>query len=441
MKLLTSLIFILTFGLILTFSGEVSYAQGSSSNGSESATDDFHWYKGNLHTHSLWSDGTEFPEVITQWYASRDYNFLAMTDHNILSEGEKWMALSKIVKRGGDKILTQYKNSFPGDWVETRGEGDKLEVKLKTLEQYRTKFESPGKFLLLTGEEISDRVAKYPVHMNATNLAKVIRPVGGQSVREAMTNNLRAAQEQAKAESREIIVHLNHPNFGWAVTAEDLAFVTLENFFEIYNGHPGVNQLGDKSHPSVERLWDIANTIRIAKMKSKPLLGLGTDDCHEYHGRPGSQPGRGWIMVRAKKLTPENLTRAINEGEFYSSSGVVLDEAVFDIEKRELTIQVAPVDGETYTTQFIGTTEGYDETTSPRELDGVPAERLTRNYSQDVGRVLATVEGNVAKYQFKGNEFYVRAVVSSSAAHPNPSIKGQVKQAWTQPVGWEKWVE
>ena len=26
------------------------------------------WWKGNLHTHSLWSDGDDFPEMIAEWY-------------------------------------------------------------------------------------------------------------------------------------------------------------------------------------------------------------------------------------------------------------------------------------------------------------------------------------------------------------------------------------
>ncbi len=30
------------------------------------------WFKGNLHTHSYWSDGDEFPEVIMDWYKSND---------------------------------------------------------------------------------------------------------------------------------------------------------------------------------------------------------------------------------------------------------------------------------------------------------------------------------------------------------------------------------
>src|SRR4051812_44910849 len=42
------------------------------------------WYKGNLHTHSLWSDGDDFPEMIADWYRARGYDFLALSDHNVL---------------------------------------------------------------------------------------------------------------------------------------------------------------------------------------------------------------------------------------------------------------------------------------------------------------------------------------------------------------------
>gem|GEM_PF-5552938 len=42
------------------------------------------WFKGNTHTHSLWSDGNDFPEMITDWYKRHGYNFLAISDHNIL---------------------------------------------------------------------------------------------------------------------------------------------------------------------------------------------------------------------------------------------------------------------------------------------------------------------------------------------------------------------
>ncbi len=44
---------------------------------------------------------------------------------------------------------------------------------------------------------------------------------------------------------------------------------------------------------------------------------------------------------------------------------------------------------------------------------------------------------SIACYQFKGDELYVRAVVTSSQAAKDPSFENQKKQAWAQPVGWK----
>ena len=49
---------------------------------------DARWYKGNLHTHTLWSDGDAPPEVTVSWYKNHGYDFLTLSDHNILSVGE-----------------------------------------------------------------------------------------------------------------------------------------------------------------------------------------------------------------------------------------------------------------------------------------------------------------------------------------------------------------
>lgn len=44
------------------------------------------WYKGNLHTHTSVSDGQRDPEEVISLYKSKDYDFLALTDHWRLSE-------------------------------------------------------------------------------------------------------------------------------------------------------------------------------------------------------------------------------------------------------------------------------------------------------------------------------------------------------------------
>ena len=48
------------------------------------------WWKGNLHTQSVWSDGTDYPEMIVAWYLENGYDFLALTEHDMLAEGERW---------------------------------------------------------------------------------------------------------------------------------------------------------------------------------------------------------------------------------------------------------------------------------------------------------------------------------------------------------------
>ena len=49
------------------------------------------WFKGNMHTHSLWSDGDDYPEMIASWYQERGYSFLVFTDHNVLLKNERWV--------------------------------------------------------------------------------------------------------------------------------------------------------------------------------------------------------------------------------------------------------------------------------------------------------------------------------------------------------------
>lgn len=395
------------------------------------------WFKGNLHTHSLWSDGNDYPEMIVDWYAQRDYHFLALSDHNTLSQGDRWVPIAAANKRAGQDGFARYLDRFGPEWVQTRGEGDSRAVRLKPLGEFRGLFDRPGQFLLIQGEEISDRFEAKPIHMNASNLLENIKPQGGASVVEVMTNNLQAAAKQSERLGQPILVHLNHPNFHYGITAEELAMVTRERFFEVYNGHPSVNHRGDETHASIERMWDIINTLRLGELKAAPVFGLGTDDSHNYFGAKAASPGRGWIVVRARFLTPESLITAIEAGDFYASSGVVLQDVRFDPRERTLTVAIAPQPDTTFQTQFIGTLEDYDRTRKPVTTpDGRPLP-VTQRYSDEVGQVLATAQGAQAVYRLTGKELYVRAVVTASKPPENPSFTDQRAQAWTQPVGWD----
>src|SRR5258708_21614647 len=193
------------------------------------------WWKGNLHTHTFWSDGDDFPEMVADWYKRHGYHFLTLSDHNILSEGDRWLNVTK----DREPIVKKYVTRFGDGWVEERQKPDGTQVRLKPLAEFRSVLEAPGRFLLIPGEEITHRYGLFPVHMNAINLRDVIRPVNGPSVAETLTANLRQAEDQRNNTGSPTLVSLNHPNFGWGLRAEDMLADELR-FFEIFNGHPSV---------------------------------------------------------------------------------------------------------------------------------------------------------------------------------------------------------
>ena len=390
------------------------------------------WWKGNLHTHTLWSDGDDYPEMVVAWYKTNGYHFLALSDHNILLEGEKWIALTN--NRGGEKAFDKYLKRFGPSWADLKTMGSTQMVRLRPLNEFRHLFEQPERFLLIPSEEISDHFMKVPIHLNATNLRDFIHPRGGTNILDVIQRNVDAVIEQHEQTGRPMFPHINHPNFGWAITAEDLMRVRGDRFFEVYNGHPDVRNEGDAWHADTERVWDILLTFRLTELKLEPMFALAVDDSHQYHAsiRTNSNPGRGWVMVRAARLTPESLLTALEAGDFYATSGVRLKNV--RREANRLSLEIEPERGVSYTTQFIGTRKGFNAASEPGEFPPKSTRPVTRRYSADIGRVLAEVRGPTASYRLHGDELYVRAKIISSKPKTNGLAVSEAEAAWTQPL-------
>ena len=296
------------------------------------------WYKGNLHTHTLNSDGDSTPTEVATWYREHGYNFLLLSDHNHLTEVEGLNALHA----------------------------------------------SKGQFLLLQGEEVTDAYDKHPIHINAYDLATEIQPRHGTSVTATIQNNVDAIL------AAQALPSINHPNFHWAISTDDLLSVRNLSLMEVYNGHPEVNNVGGGGWKSLDEMWDVLLTA------GRPIKGIAVDDAHHFKkvGREFSNPGRGWIQVRAESLTTAAIRAAIEQGQFYASSGVKLTDVQVSASEYKLEIDVRP--NEKFTTYFIGTG----------------------------GKILATSYDTAPVYRMKGDEGYVRARVDSSYD----------VSAWTQPA-------
>ncbi|MFO1093014.1 MAG: hypothetical protein U0992_06845 [Planctomycetaceae bacterium] len=107
------------------------------------------WHKGNMHTHSYWSDGGDFLESIALWYREHGYDFLVFTDHNVLADSERWLDIAKAKK--GQASYDGLVAKFP-DWIDRRETDGNLEVRLRTFREVADRFNEPGQFLLIQGK-------------------------------------------------------------------------------------------------------------------------------------------------------------------------------------------------------------------------------------------------------------------------------------------------
>jgi hypothetical protein len=148
--------------------------------------------------------------------------------------------------------------------------------------------------------------------------------------------------------------------------------------------------------------------------KGQPLIfGLATDDSHNYHefGAAYSNAGRGWVMVHADALTPESLITALEAGDFYSSTGVILKD--INVENNVLHLSIQAEDNVKYSIEFIGLEKGGNTTS-----------------------VLKSVEGITGDFELSDKISFVRARITSNKVKVNPFQEGEFEQAWTQPVSY-----
>ncbi|WP_047418344.1 PHP domain-containing protein [Cellulophaga sp. Hel_I_12] len=367
------------------------------------------WYKGNLHAHSYWSDGDEFPEMIMDWYKVNNYNFTVLSDHNTLNEGDKWISISE--KEYLQQGFQNYLDKFGKSWVNYKIDSlDRIQVKLKTYEEYQSLFNEKGKFLLIPSEELTMYFEKKPIHINATNIQQKIDPKRGVDVASIIQNNIDAILDQRKELGVPIMPHVNHPNFGYGVSVEDLKKVSNLKFFEVYNGHPLVHNYGDSTRLSVEAMWDILNIDYLHH--NKPLLfGIAADDSHHYHqfDKNYSNAGRGWVMVLADSLKAESIIAAMEKGGFYASTGVVLKKV--EVNHKKLHIEIAAEEHVDYEIQFIGVKKNSTE-----------------------AEIISTTKALKAELAITDDYLFVRAKIISNKTNQNFFDETEYEKAWTQPL-------
>jgi len=393
------------------------------------------WYKGNMHMHSYWSDGIAFPEEAIDYYRSRGYQFLCLSDHHDLQLDEKnWQEVGKKIKA---EAAEQYLKVW-GETVDTKTEDGKDYLRLKTIGELKKQFDKPGEFLLVPSFELTGKIGDFQVHMNAINVSKTLPYKRGATPTETVRLNAQTVAEHGA----NTLYMLNHPFWVYFdIQPETLIALPQVRFYELSNG--GNTSEATPDWYSLEGFWDIVNAFRIAD-GHPPVFGVATDDTHGYKSPEGVNTLCGWVRIRAPKLDCDTLVQAMNRGDFYSSTGIVLKDVAFDAATGTLAVEVEPKPGVAYDITFVVTRADFDRTATPFDdpaADKKPARKGIK-YSDTIGVAAKKVSGTSATYTMHPDDLYVRATVTSSTKMLKPALCGPwVHTAWTQPYGWEKRVK
>lgn len=296
------------------------------------------WYKGGLHCHSNISDGRLSPEELIEHYKDNGWDFLSITDHQVFFNSNKLNQDNFIV--------------IPG-----------IEHGIK----------SP-----------SDRI----IHLvglcsNDNNSNK--NPEHGKTLDRFEWTDLQNVQANIDI-LKENNCHVIFCHPVWSKNScEDLH--NLKNYFavEVYNHHTEVT----KHMGLATTHWDSI------LMSGRKIWGIAVDDCHFKANTNDKGCCGGWVMVKAKSLTANDIMDSLLSGRFYSSTG----PEIYNLEVVDDTVYVdcSPVNAIHFMVD------------NPRGS----------SYRADTGKTLSS-----AKHTLKGIENYVRV----------ECIDIYGKTAWSNPI-------
>ena len=431
-----------------TFIGEAVAASLFPSIGASASGVGGKWFRGNIHTHTLVSDGRAFPLEAALLYKKTGYDFLMFSDHNAVHDREMWITERNHHRHTFlEANARRFAAAFPDCKPQVRTEDDGSRAwRYGPFGETAAAVDEPGRFLLMSGCEYHNNTRdRYQLHCQGINVresshkAKILPGIM------ASYENLRADHLRDNPTENSLFA-VNHPLW-WEYDVDPRLLSEHDEIthFEVCNmaGNPAAPV---KEAYDADRLWDYALARR--RLRGAPhLYGIASDDTHHYDGfyvelSGGRRRAAAWVMVRAPELKAESLVAALRRGDFYATTGVFLEDVVFD--GLTLSVRVRPEKGARYVVRFYGTKRnadlsGYEpgeeedllallnRAGDPRTSvpDWLGSRRRIARIPESAGVVLSETEGPGGSYRIRPDDLYVRAKVFRL---------GTKEVAWTQPV-------
>ncbi len=251
------------------------------------------FYKGNLHCHSTFSDGRLTPEQLKNAYRRKGYQFLLYSDHN---------------------LHTHFQHLSDPDFLVLRGFEGELRVPAAT----------PHKAFHLLFLKKPDVLLSAPFRPYG-HLEPVPVPdyTGADSLKAYI----------ARQEVRGYMTIFNHPY--WSFNDEqDIACLDGIVGLELFNYGCQISE----NTGYAELMYDLL--LR----KGKRLWGFASDDNHNLFpfDSPANDSFGGYLMVKARGLTEDDVVQAIWDGSFYASQGPEIHD--FYVEDGRVYLTCSPAE-------------------------------------------------------------------------------------------------
>ncbi len=245
------------------------------------------WLKGNLHSHSVFSDGNWTPEQLKEQYQKHGYDFLAITDHDI--------------------------------YVDTR-------------------YLSDERFTMLQGYELWGRSQtddEHPSHINFLWAGEMEGIVGGEKQPLKQRTSKLCMERCYEMRGKGAYVMLNHPHWSHLVSTD----VQDENPYhavEIINyATDWLQGVGNSKVFWTDLLY-----------RGLKLWNGGSDDNHNRYSpidnvdNAYSDSFGGFTIVKAADRSDKAIIDALKRGSFYTSTGPSIYE--FYIEDEVVHVKCSP---------------------------------------------------------------------------------------------------
>ena len=217
------------------------------------------WLKGNVHSHTTRTDGTCMPEQQISDYAAKGYDFLAITDHNVVASHQL---------TGENDICM-----IPG-W----------ERDIRHTEDNTSCIHVVG--LFSTEAQETPELEKRRYDVNEISDQQLI--------------------DEMKSDGEFVIVA--HPRWS-RMTPQDVLALQHYDAIEVFN--TGCETLMHSGH--AELYWDLLLE------NGRSVLGIASDDTHGLTQK--SDRFGGWIMVNTPEKTASSIIRSMRSGNYYFTQG------------------------------------------------------------------------------------------------------------------------